>query len=365
MIMSITLTAAEQRQFRDALSAILAFGASGPEAWERGVCRRLKVLLRADRVGFFGTPTNPDLSFSEDYDDDVNDAYARYYSARDPGRQRMVAERRPLFTRAMLFEDGLRPLFDSECYNDFFVPNGMEDSVGLPLPGAPPDDPPPGLLALHRAKFGSEDFSHRAPALLGMLLEPFRHGFRMRQLLKRQLPELHRTVDALPMPAALFGLDGHLHHANALLLDHLAVSPDGREVQRRMEAAARGCVAASAAGAPLEAAIRPVAGPGPRATLIHSLLPDPLVLVVLPVAEGPQAPSVDEMRARFGLTRRQAEVARLLASRKTNEEVAAALGISVHTARRHTEAVLSKLGLRSRRHVARSVARPASPSPVA
>src|SRR6478672_5927810 len=48
------------------------------------------------------------------------------------------------------------------------------------------------------------------------------------------------------------------------------------------------------------------------------------------------------------LTRRQQQIARLLAARATNTEIAGALGISVHTARHHSQRVLEKLGLKSR-----------------
>jgi DNA-binding CsgD family transcriptional regulator len=57
----------------------------------------------------------------------------------------------------------------------------------------------------------------------------------------------------------------------------------------------------------------------------------------------------------FGLTQREAEVAEALARRLTNAEIARALGISPHTAERHTERVLAKLGVRSRQEVAARV----------
>ncbi len=53
-------------------------------------------------------------------------------------------------------------------------------------------------------------------------------------------------------------------------------------------------------------------------------------------------------RKGLGLTKREADVARLLAERRSNLEIAAALCISPHTARHHTEQVLVKLGLHSR-----------------
>ena len=59
------------------------------------------------------------------------------------------------------------------------------------------------------------------------------------------------------------------------------------------------------------------------------------------------------IRERFGLTEREAEVAALLADRRSNAEIARALGISVHTARHHIERVLLKLGGCKRRDVQR------------
>ncbi|WP_243728614.1 LuxR C-terminal-related transcriptional regulator [Microbacterium sp. BK668] len=55
-----------------------------------------------------------------------------------------------------------------------------------------------------------------------------------------------------------------------------------------------------------------------------------------------------------GLTNRQLDVARLVAQGLTNAELAERLYISPKTADHHVSAVLSKLGLSSRREVARS-----------
>jgi DNA-binding CsgD family transcriptional regulator len=55
--------------------------------------------------------------------------------------------------------------------------------------------------------------------------------------------------------------------------------------------------------------------------------------------------------ATLGFTAREGEAARLLARRMTNAELAATLGVSAHTARHHTERVMQKLGVRSRREI--------------
>ncbi len=58
------------------------------------------------------------------------------------------------------------------------------------------------------------------------------------------------------------------------------------------------------------------------------------------------------LRARYRLTTREIQVARLLACRHSSSEIAETLGVSVHTARRHTERVLMKLGVHARGDVA-------------
>jgi DNA-binding CsgD family transcriptional regulator len=55
-----------------------------------------------------------------------------------------------------------------------------------------------------------------------------------------------------------------------------------------------------------------------------------------------------ELSSRFGLTRREEQVAILLAQGRSNQVIARELQISVHTARHHTQRILSKLKVHSR-----------------
>jgi DNA-binding CsgD family transcriptional regulator len=71
------------------------------------------------------------------------------------------------------------------------------------------------------------------------------------------------------------------------------------------------------------------------------------ILITLERAER-SLPSQQKLMNHFNLTPQQARVARMLGARKTNDEIAETLVISPHTARGHTEEVLSKLGVDSR-----------------
>jgi len=79
----------------------------------------------------------------------------------------------------------------------------------------------------------------------------------------------------------------------------------------------------------------------------------PVVMVYTESVDVPVIASPKQrLRERFGLTRKESLVALLLATQKSNEQIARELVISAHTARHHTQNVLGKLGVSSRRDVA-------------
>jgi DNA-binding CsgD family transcriptional regulator len=76
--------------------------------------------------------------------------------------------------------------------------------------------------------------------------------------------------------------------------------------------------------------------------------------VVIVVVLGADAePSAEHLHARYGLSPREVEVARLLADGLSTRELSSALHVSTHTARHHTENVLRKLRVRRRAEVGR------------
>jgi DNA-binding CsgD family transcriptional regulator len=79
-------------------------------------------------------------------------------------------------------------------------------------------------------------------------------------------------------------------------------------------------------------------------------IPDKTVLVTVSEIAA-QLPLAGEIERRFGLTRRQADVARMLAARLSDAEIASRLGVSWHTVRSHVNGVLSAIGAHSRQEV--------------
>jgi DNA-binding CsgD family transcriptional regulator len=96
-----------------------------------------------------------------------------------------------------------------------------------------------------------------------------------------------------------------------------------------------------------------VAAPGldGRTILRAQFLPpgDDAEVIVLVLAAGRDR--LRSLNRLAGLSQRETEVAVAIASGASTKEIAGRLGISIHTARRHTERVFAKLGVRSRAQV--------------
>lgn len=91
-------------------------------------------------------------------------------------------------------------------------------------------------------------------------------------------------------------------------------------------------------------------------TLLRFLLPALKVAVSMRLSRD-QETAEPLTLGEFGFTAREAEVARLLARRATNREIAEQLDVSPHTVRHHVERIFAKLGVHSRRVVAAHVKR--------
>ena len=88
--------------------------------------------------------------------------------------------------------------------------------------------------------------------------------------------------------------------------------------------------------------------------VLHGPDAQPMMVVIV---EQQALPDDRELRRRFALTPRESEVARLMADRLSNIEIARRLDISIHTARRHSERVLAKLAVHSRNEVRAALTR--------
>jgi DNA-binding CsgD family transcriptional regulator len=268
-----------------------------------------------------------------------------------------------------------RELRASAFYHEWVRPNWPLDEMFMLR--ADVGAPAPAVVTLScapagRAALGAHDREHRLQ-LLGAVWPAFEAGARAAFRHAGRRAALARVLDRLAEPLAVYDADGRAPlHVNAALERLLAAAPAHAPVVRAgVERAVRDAAALRRAGGaptPEGAGVRELrvlgatyrvrvtrAAPGvigADESLLASVerhVPDPLADATL--------------RARFGLTPRQCEVARLLAAGADNETIAARLGVTAHTGRRHTEQVLAKLGVRSRAKVGVVLRGPALDAP--
>jgi DNA-binding CsgD family transcriptional regulator len=172
-----------------------------------------------------------------------------------------------------------------------------------------------------------------------------------------------RALDALDHPLAFFCPDGRLLHANRALEQQLGEPVIGEHLRRELDHFAltlTGLLRIRAV--PSEQTVEELDVRDVPVAESHVRIKGSYVGLdlfgtggsMLVTVETPPADplSTESLRVRFGLTRQEARIARLLVEGRLNGEIARAISISPHTARHHTEKIMRKLHLRSRAEVA-------------
>lgn len=167
-------------------------------------------------------------------------------------------------------------------------------------------------------------------------------------------------LDSLADPALLFDAGGELIHANPAV-GRLTQSVDSSRIRNEAQriAWALGATVRRRGGGKAcdESQTGRTVRLGAtvfrlRGTVVgeHLLGADPAVLVTITTAVA--EPLSDEaLRATYGLTVREIQVARLVAEGLSNNEIAERLGVRFFTARNHVERTLAKLGVATRHRV--------------
>lgn len=239
------------------------------------------------------------------------------------------------------------------------VPAGIahQANLAVPLPEGM------ALLAFYHGSPERDPFGEDRIPLLQILRPAFRSGVRGLLAFREGQAALETHFAAQGTALLAFDPGGRSLHRNRAAD---ALFAGGRRRDLLGEASEMAATLATGPnvqqgeeGAPthLAAGTREVEEGGERYRLSASLLPrgsfrrEAIVLVQVERLTA-ALPTVEEIRARTGLTPRQAEVALLIARDLTSAEIADRLGISVHTVRRHVERILPHLGVRSRKGIA-------------
>lgn len=204
-------------------------------------------------------------------------------------------------------------------------------------------------------------------AMVRVLIPPFKAGVSEWRRLAARRAELTALLDAIPEAVLMYDGAGGLVHANpraAELFGMPGASGPGANVRTEAQrmawslaASAQRAIARANANGPIPTeATREVRADGRvyrlRGTLASGWMPGTEAGVLVTAAFELVNPLTDlELRGRYGLSAREIEVARLVASGLSNQEVAEKLGVSYFTARNHVERVLAKLGVGNRSRV--------------
>lgn len=332
------LTCADSGEWRRrALEAVTA--ATGTE--------RGGMILRAeDRPGMIG------LGFA----DQMLGAYTDRFHQRTTLDQRRVERRLLHWTRSMIAPND--EFERSEYFNEWCAPQFHLDSAGMTtFLGRRSDE-----CVLYISSPATRRFHPDGPelAVLRHLQPALAAGARAALLGPRLRRDWSNALDALPTPALLVGVSGHIFHATPAAHRLLGAEPDQGPLLRYLRCWAREF--AHPGPVPPRVNCR-VTGARDTYTIRGTLLEtgplvglEPAVLFTITAAQPPRGPTADDLRRRYQLTPREAEVVLLVAQGLGNQQIAHQLHTSVHTARRHVEHIFAKLGVRRRAEVAALVA---------
>jgi DNA-binding CsgD family transcriptional regulator len=330
-------------------------------SWRGEVGRVVSHLLGADRSAFqLEVPGVPSL-YSEDYPQSTLDDYVAHYHAIDLGRLRREELGLEVWNRWRLHGAKLRKFWESEIHHDFLAPNHIFDSMGLTI--AVPGSSKPATLFFHSEKPGTPEFGERGVSLLNLLLPAFKAGVRDLIRYSHQRTSLAGHLDSLSEGIRICDLNGETVHQNPAFSAQLALDGTPEKLERAIFdvvqsligfSTEHGSYSTAYAGQRLTQQVATAtAGYQINGTFLgRELLGAELRIVVTLLRLAPNTPLPDSaLQQRFSLTTRELEIARRLAHGQSTKEVAHACGISLHTARRHTEKIFQKLGVRNRSQV--------------
>jgi len=361
--MRLSLSPSEFDRLTDLVEALHApFDYPHVDAWRHAVNHHTRLLLDAHKVVFMLPGAGHAPVYCQRLDPDGFQAYIDYYHRFDVAGA--IALERSLPVSSLLEIHGRDEFYASEYYNDFMHVWDCNHSVGLVTPME--SEPGYAYLGVLRDKYQDHPFDARSRALMRFLLPAFRAGIRTYLRLASDRSLLGAVLDAGGKRLLLCDEKGEPVHASAALERTLAADPERPAIERTMQRLARSTAELRRNG---KTAVRGLGENGERvlatvrgryrlyASLAGHTSPGPSgVLVFLePLFREPLRDP--ELRERYGLSTQEIRVARLIARGLRNDAVARRLRISPHTARRHTERVLDKLGIASRAQVAERISR--------
>lgn len=336
--------------------------------WRAAIHDALRRLFAADQT--MSIVAGPgELVLSEDIDGAVLRSLRRWFDEFTPeGRVTMADpvvnqwnDRRrssaiSVYTRDLIDHVIDHRVRESLYVNEALVPNEIRFWQGVYARGPGGSD---AILWVSYSRRDHEPFGDAALSLLSLLVPAFQAGLDMLD----RMEVARGALDVLSHPMVIFDTEGReLHRTSAFiqLMPGDASPPVIARARSLAKAVAAEVEWPRRAGSPVGPVARLSTDRGDYLLRV-SLLPEglffsvPTVAVLVFARQEAALPDARTLAFTHGLTAREAEVALLLAKGATRNEIAAALVISPHTARAHTEKVFLKLGVTTRGSVASAI----------
>lgn len=272
-----------------------------------------------------------------------------------------------------LFAGNPRDLHRSDIYSLVFQPYRIENALlcivdltdrppclGNGTVFAPRGVPLTGMLALWSDDWERNRFGDWGLKLMWLLQPLLKSAGQSWGSLASRREGLVRLVDESSDGLALFDTAGECMHRNRALDRILAEEPNRAPLEAGITRAARALTRLLGRDGRLQhaqAAFEREVDTGAHRYLLRATRGEEMVgrrgaIIIMVQPMRTRVPSATQLGHRFGLTRRESDVALLLAHGASNKRVAAELAVTEFTARRHTERVLRKLRVNSRSQVA-------------
>lgn len=355
--MSITLSSSDLARLHEVQTLLLSPLTRGETDWPVRACEAVRVLIGSAHATMYAAIPYPELLHTTVAEEAVSE-YNETFVAFDVATPRALRLGRPVVH--VLDVMSPKEFYGSTLYREYAVPHRIHDP--MLLHAKPEPELSVWITAPETEPLRAEEIQRRRQ-LLELAAPAFAAGSASFIRLGSRRTALGRVLDGIATPLLVCDAYGRVVHANAAFHRSLDDEAERERVAARLRRMAREVAqaifqapTARTAPAPATTAIIRTAAAVYHATATVSLEgafgPEPMVVLQLHV-EPTAPPALDDLRAQFGLTRREAEVCVLLAGRLTNREIAEQLSISPHTAERHTEKVLQKLAIHSRGDVRR------------
>lgn len=343
-VMPLRLSTQDQHALRGVMQTLLSpLDFADVDAWRDEVCRGTAALLGADKGAFMLLGAGVQPMHQRGMDPAGLDAYLAHFHALD-GNERRRALGRPAALTERLYAPG--EYRRTEYFNDFVVPFRLHHVLGLAVErGA---DTYAGLSFHHDRDTGPQ-FGDRELALAELLHPALRAGVDTVLHLHADRERLGAVLDAVGEPLLALDGAGRELHRNAALQRLLAAEPQRDRVLARMKLCAAAPFAPAEDPPRLELA---TAASRYRLRMTSAAQLAPGAVLVAAERTVPLLPTADQLRERFGLTPREAQVALRMAAGHSTKAIAHELGLSPSTTRHHGEHVFTKLGVRSRKALA-------------